>query len=189
MDSNGFKDDGLLLVIFDESESGADSCCNEKASNTPNAGGPTPGSGGGKTGAVAISPFIKPASVDKTPYNHYSMLRGVEDLLGLEHLGYAGVAGLVPLGPNLFNQTPALQLSVTMRRRGRNHVRFSADAGRQATISFGGVCKGSPSRPTSEEGKRTITVRYSRGGECRVAASRPAWQTATKSFRLRAPRR
>ena len=55
-------------------------------------------------------------------------------------------------------------------------------------IVFGGVCKGAHSRPTSEEGKRTITVRYARAGHCRVAVTRPGWETATKSFKLRAPR-
>ena len=34
--------------------------------------------------------FIKPGTVSTTPYNHYSTLRLVEDLFGLEHLGYAG---------------------------------------------------------------------------------------------------
>ena len=56
-------------------------------------GGPTPGSGGGKIGAVLVSPFIAPGTVDKTPYNHYSLLRTAEDLFGLDHLGYAGARG------------------------------------------------------------------------------------------------
>jgi hypothetical protein len=189
LDSNGFKDDGMLIVTFDESESGADACCGEKAANTPNAGGPTPGPGGGKVGAVVISPFTLPGTVDNTPYNHYSLLRGVEDLFGLDHLGYAGQAGLEPLGPKLFNQTPQLALTVTAKRRDRSHVRFAIDAGRQATITFGGVCKGAAPRTTSEDGRSTITIRHSRGGHCRIAVSRPAWQTATRSFKLRAPRR
>jgi hypothetical protein len=187
--SNGYRDDGMVIVTFDESESGADSCCNEQAANTPNAGGPTPGSGGGKVGAVVISPFITPGTVDNTPYNHYSMLRGVEDIFGLDHLGYAGQMGLEPLGPKLFNQTPKLEMTVTAKRMNRNHVRFAINAGRQAMISFGGVCKGTAPRATSESGQSTITVRHSRGGSCRVAASRPAWETATKSFKLRRPGR
>jgi phosphatidylinositol-3-phosphatase len=187
--SPGFKDDGLLVVSFDEAEEDASSCCNERASNTPNAGGPTPGSGGGKIGAVLISPFITPGTIDDTPYNHYSFLRTTEDLFGLLHLGYAGVDGLVPIGDKTFNQTPRLDLSVTAKRMNRDHVRFTVDTQRQATVSFAGVCKGAASRPTSEDGKSTITVRHSRGGSCRVAVSRPAWETATRSFKLRAPPR
>jgi hypothetical protein len=184
--SPGFKDDGLLVVSFDEAENDSSACCNETAANTPSAGGDQPGPGGGKIGAVLISPFIKPGTIDKTPYNHYSFLRTTEDIFGLPHLGYAGVDGLVPIGDSVFNQTPLLDLSVSAKRMNRDHVRFSVDAGRPATVSFSGVCTAA-SRPTSEDGKGTITVRHSRGGSCRVSVSRPAWQTATRSFKLRKP--
>jgi hypothetical protein len=189
LQSPGFRDDGLLVVSFDEAENDASACCGEKAANTPNAGGDEPGPGGGKIGAVLISPFIKPGTVDPTPYNHYSFLRTTEDLFGLPHLGYAGVDGLVPIGDKTFNQTPALDRNVKARRVNRDHVRFTVDAGRQATVSFGGVCKGAQSRPTAEDGTSTITVRHTRGGSCRVTVSRDAWLPSTKSFKLRAPRR
>jgi hypothetical protein len=189
LESPGFKDDGLLVVSFDEAEDDASACCNEQAINTPNAGGPTPGPGGGKIGAVLVSPFIKPGTVDKTPYNHYSFLRTTEDLFGVSHLGYAGVDGLVPIGDKVFNQTPKLDLAVTAKRMNRDHVRFTVDAARQATISFGGVCAHAAARPTSADGKHTITVRHSRGGSCRVMASRPAWEPSTRSFKLRSPKR
>jgi hypothetical protein len=187
--SPGYKDDGLLVVSFDEAEDDASSCCNERAANTPNAGGPTPGSGGGKVGAVLISPFIKPGTVDATPYNHYSFLRTTEDLFGLPHLGYAAAEGLVPIGDKVFNQVPRMDLAVSARRLGRDRLRLTIDAGRQATISFGGVCRGARVRATSANGKRTVTVRYTRAGSCRVAASRPSWETATKSLKLRGPKR
>ncbi|MEA2426055.1 MAG: phosphatidylinositol-3-phosphatase [Thermoleophilaceae bacterium] len=186
--SRGFKDDGMLIVMFDEAESDSSSCCNEKASNTPSPGGDSPGPGGGKVGAVVISPFVKPGTVDKTPYNHYSLLRGVEDLFGLPHLGYAGQDGLEPVGPKLFNQTPALGLVVKAKRRDRNHVRFTIDAGRQATASFSGVCASAHPRPTSEDGKLTATVRHTRRGSCRVTVSRDGWQSSSRSFKLHAPR-
>ena len=37
--------------------------------------------GGGDTGTVLISPFIKPGTVSSTYYNHYSTLRTMENLL------------------------------------------------------------------------------------------------------------
>jgi hypothetical protein len=40
--------------------------------------------------------------VTQTPYNHYSLLRSIEDLFGLPHLGFAGQAGLTPFGSDLF---------------------------------------------------------------------------------------
>ena len=109
MGSPGFKKGGVLVVTFDEAEdfgSNADSsaCCDEpQFPNTPNNGGPTPGRGGGRVGAVVLSPFVQAGSVNQTPYNHFSLLRSVEDLFGLDHLGYAAQAGLQAFGDDVFN--------------------------------------------------------------------------------------
>jgi hypothetical protein len=46
--------------------------------------------GGDQIGALLISPFIKPGSTSDTGYNHYSLLRSLEDIYGIhEYLGYA----------------------------------------------------------------------------------------------------
>jgi hypothetical protein len=87
-----------------------------------NATDPTPG--GGDTGSVLISPFIKPGTVSDVYYNHYSWLRTMEDIFdakaghdhaklpagtvsggldGLGHLGYAAQPGLQPFGRDVFN--------------------------------------------------------------------------------------
>lgn len=48
------------------------------------------GFGGDRIGALLLSPFIKPGSTSETAYNHYSLLRSLEDIFRLEeHLGYA----------------------------------------------------------------------------------------------------
>jgi hypothetical protein len=117
--SPAFKRDGLLVINFDEggytlskNASGGyvitflgDSCCSEQP-------GPNLGSfpqsnnvgsytlveqnfGGDRTGAVLLSPFIKPGTVSNTPFNHYSLLKTVEDIFSLDHLGYAGQPGLL----------------------------------------------------------------------------------------------
>ena len=85
--------------------------------------------GGGDTGTVLISPLIKPGTVSSTFYNHYSMLRSLEDLFltgksctnpsnadtplaagtvcggldGQGHIGYAAQAGLASFGPDVFS--------------------------------------------------------------------------------------
>ncbi len=91
-------------------------CCNElPGPNTTQPGDQafnqdtTPG--GGITGAVFISRFITPGSISDQPYNHYSWLRSMEDLYGITsggtdgagHLGYAGMDGLRPFGPDIYN--------------------------------------------------------------------------------------
>jgi hypothetical protein len=69
--------------------------------------------GGGDTGSVLISPFIRPGSVCTRFYNHYSWLRTMEDLFsvgrasrgidGEGHIGYAAQPGLAPFGGDVFN--------------------------------------------------------------------------------------
>jgi hypothetical protein len=82
-----------------------------------------PTTGGGDTGSVLISPFIKPGSVSDVYYNHYSWLRTMEDIFdvkaghdhtpltagtvsggldGQGHLGFAAQPGLRPFGRDVF---------------------------------------------------------------------------------------
>jgi hypothetical protein len=104
--SPAFRDqNGLLAIIFDEGGNTSDSasCCGEIAGpNSPEPG--INGPGGGDTGAVLLSPCIKPRTVSQQPYNHYTLLRSVEDLFGLEHLGYAQLPDERSLGTDVFNR-------------------------------------------------------------------------------------
>ncbi len=120
VNSPAFRRDGLLVITFDEGgitvsrdSSGAisitakgDTCCNEQPG--PNLGsfpqstkvGPytlnTLNFGGDRTGAVLLSPFLKPGSVSNTFFNHYSLLKTVEETFDIhEYLGYAGQPGLL----------------------------------------------------------------------------------------------
>jgi hypothetical protein len=109
--SPAYKDHGLLIVTFDEAHGGTSpaddgsSCCGEQPGpNSPFPGGLTGGQGGGKVGAVLLSPCIKPGTVTTDAYNHYSLLRSVEDNFGLPHLGFAGQAGLQPFGSKILNK-------------------------------------------------------------------------------------
>jgi phosphatidylinositol-3-phosphatase len=100
-ESPAFKHDGLLIITFDEADTGdSTSCCNQpRGPNIP------PGAkafGGGRVGAVLLSRFIKSGTVSTVGYNHYSLLRSVEDFFDLAHLGYAGQDGLAPFGKDVF---------------------------------------------------------------------------------------
>jgi phospholipase C len=108
--SRAFRHRGLLMVTFDEAEdvggsADASACCDEQPGpNTINPGGPTPGPGGGRIGSVLLSPCIRPGTVNNDPYNHYSMLRWVEDNFGQPHLGYAGQSGLKGFDAKVLNR-------------------------------------------------------------------------------------
>lgn len=89
--SPAYRKGGLLEITFDESDgpqSDSSSCCGEKAGPASPEPGIT-GPGGGRIGAVLLSPFIRPGTTSATPYNHYSSLATWEELFGLARLGYA----------------------------------------------------------------------------------------------------
>jgi phosphatidylinositol-3-phosphatase len=96
--------DGLLIITFDEAPSiDASSCCSEATGpNTLRPG--INGLGGGRVGAVMISPFIKPGTMSDAPYNHYAFLKSVEDIFGLSYLGYASQKGLSTFGRDVYTQ-------------------------------------------------------------------------------------
>jgi hypothetical protein len=101
-----FRADGLLVITFDESDSqstrGSGACCGERplpgARYAPGFNGP----GGGRIGAVLLSPYVKGGTVSSVPYNHYSLLRTIETLFALPYLGYAGQQGLAIFGTDVF---------------------------------------------------------------------------------------
>jgi len=135
--SPAYRRDGLLIITFDESdleehlnrETGASvlsgdgaACCEEppgpnlpayrpgavaswEQMNGPGIVGP----GGGRVGAVALSPFIRAGTISMTPYNHYSFLKSVEDIFRLPYLGYAGQAGLRGFGTDLYTRSAPAQ--------------------------------------------------------------------------------
>ncbi len=103
--SPAYKKGGLIEVTFDESDgaggipSDSSSCCGEE----PGPGSPLPGitgPGGGRVGAVLISPSIAPGTVVATEYNHYSSLASWEQLFGLPAL--ADAAGAPKFGADVF---------------------------------------------------------------------------------------
>jgi hypothetical protein len=104
VNSPAYKADGLIIITFDEALSiDATACCAQPSG--PNTAKPgVNGPGGGRTGAVLLSRFIKPGTVSDKPYNHYSLLRTVEDLFRLPHLGYAGRSGLASFGADVFTR-------------------------------------------------------------------------------------
>jgi hypothetical protein len=127
----GDSADGLLVITFDESDvdlpkdahkviGDTRSCCGEprgpniQANSTlfsdeesyraKDAGPGVAGPGGGRIGAVLISPFIEGGTVSCEPYNHYSLLKTVETIFGLRtYLGYANQQGLRAFGADVFS--------------------------------------------------------------------------------------
>ncbi len=92
--SSAYRHGGLIEITFDESdgpESDSSSCCGEEPGPNTLAPGIT-GPGGGRVGAVLISPKIAPGTVVTSEYDHYSSLASWERLLGLSPLAYGAKA-------------------------------------------------------------------------------------------------
>jgi acid phosphatase len=74
---------GVLLLTWDEGSSDA-GCCSGQAS-------------GGRVVTIAAGPDVRRGVSVTAVYDHYSLLRTVEDALGLGHLGRAASPATVPL--------------------------------------------------------------------------------------------
>jgi hypothetical protein len=112
--SKAYKSGGLLIITSDEAPSSgefADSsaCCSQPlfgnlpAPTSPSGRPETIPRGGGEVGALLLSPYVKPATTNQEPFNHFSLLRTIEDLFALKHLGYAAQPGVSSFGPSVFS--------------------------------------------------------------------------------------
>ena len=115
LNSPAFRQDGVVIITSDESENqDAAACCGEKPGPNTLAPGQT-GPGGGRIGTLVIGSCVVPGTRNATAYNHYSLLRSLEDRFGVRrggsdgkgHLGFAGQAGLRPFGTDVFGRCAA----------------------------------------------------------------------------------
>ena len=105
MAAPAYQDGGLIVITFDEGSDAA-ACCGETSGISPShLNVPLPGKtgpGGGRIGAVLLYPLIRPGTVSAVQYNHYSLLRTIEDIFGLPHLGDAAMPQARSFGADIF---------------------------------------------------------------------------------------
>ncbi|MGC2373730.1 MAG: alkaline phosphatase family protein, partial [Solirubrobacteraceae bacterium] len=112
LSSKAYKKDGLLVITVDGAPTTGEyadssSCCGQPRfpnllASEPSAPG-LPPSGGGEVGALLLSRFVKGATTSQEQFNHFSLLRTIEDLFGVGHLGYAGLSGVTSFEPSVFS--------------------------------------------------------------------------------------
>ena len=132
LDSPAYQKDGLIIINFDEGGKGqiekmatgtvvtvyGATCCDQQEG--PNLGRTYPvvrtrmshgrlitvktvSFGGDRTGALLLSKYIRPGTVSNVGYNHYSLLKSLEEIFGIhQYLGYAGQKGLAAFGSDVF---------------------------------------------------------------------------------------
>jgi hypothetical protein len=84
LDSKAYNDGGLVVVTFD---AGADGDLE---------------AGGGRVGALLLSPYVTAGGTIGAPYDPFSLLASIEGLFGLDPIGYAKDTKLKPFGPKVY---------------------------------------------------------------------------------------
>jgi phosphatidylinositol-3-phosphatase len=84
LDSKAYADGGLVVVTFD-------------------AGAPQDAeAGGGRVGALLLSPFVTPGATVEAPYDAFALLKSIEALFALDPIGYAKDTRLKAFGPKVY---------------------------------------------------------------------------------------
>lgn len=115
-ESFAYKDGGLIVITSAQAKQEGEApdtsaCCiapdypnlTEPESDEPITGPVRKTGGGGQVGALLISPFIEAGTSSETYFNHYSLLVSLEELFGLERIGYAAVPALAGFDETIFN--------------------------------------------------------------------------------------
>ncbi|MFE4837251.1 alkaline phosphatase family protein [Arthrobacter sp. NPDC056691] len=93
MASPAYKQDGMLVITFDEAEG-------KESADAALPGG----AAGGLIGTLVLSPLARAGATSDRLYNHYSLLASIEDVFGLPYLGYAAAPGLNRFGADVFSR-------------------------------------------------------------------------------------
>ncbi len=114
-ESFAYKDGGLVVIAAAQAPQGGEeadtgACClfpaypnlpAEPAEAAPG-GEVRETGGGGRVGAVLLSPYIEPGSVSEANFNHYSLLVTIEEFFGLTRIGYGAEPLVVGFGEEMF---------------------------------------------------------------------------------------
>ncbi len=147
--SPAYKEGGLIAIVSSQARQtgptpDTSSCCISPIYSNLPAPAPTepvtgpvkPTGGGGRVGLLLISPFVAPGTVNETGYyNHFSLLRSIEELFELEPLGYAAEPALAAFDSSVYNgeaapvvEEPLPKPPKPSKRRERRAIRDLARA-------------------------------------------------------------
>jgi hypothetical protein len=72
--------------------------------------------GGGKVGLLMISPYVEAGKVEETEYaNHFTLLKSLAKMLGVEPVGYAAEGEMPTLSPSLFRSAEEVEEEVALK--------------------------------------------------------------------------
>lgn len=130
--------------------------------------------GGGDAGAVLISPFIKPGTVSNTDYNHYSLLRSLEDIFGTNRAAAATCKGDSYFDTSAGTTGADLAAKAVCGLDGTGYLGFAAQPG---LATFGtDVFTNAAGRSGNQNGDQNASKR---GGTNRFSKARTVTKTTT----------
>jgi hypothetical protein len=119
--SPAYSSGGMIAITFAEAAQAGpapdtSSCCGTPEYPNLDAGGAAPPAavdgpvkptgGGGRVGMLLLSPFVPAGSSDESGYyNHYSMLRSIEELFQLPAIGYAAEPAVLPFDQTVYDDS------------------------------------------------------------------------------------
>lgn len=115
-ESLAYKDGGMLVITFAQAPQTGEKpdtsgCCNNPAypnlppppAEPPATGRVRETGGGGRVGLLLLSPYVEPGTTSESYFNHYSLLVTIEELFGLERIGYGAEPVLTGFDESIFN--------------------------------------------------------------------------------------
>jgi phosphatidylinositol-3-phosphatase len=113
-----------------------------------------PSGGGGKVGLLMISPFVEPGKVEEAEYaNHFTLLKTLETMFGVEPLGYAAEEEMPTLSPELFLTEEEIEAQETAAKSKRS---ASPNSATPRTLRIVGPLKRRERRAPSRAPGRTL---------------------------------
>jgi len=99
-------------------------------------GADTATGGGGRVGLLLLTKFVKPGTVNTiSAFNHFSLLRSIEEVLGLQQTGYASYPGLLPFDSVIYNAPAASTASASAVRKGSHRASPRRASARARTVA------------------------------------------------------
>jgi len=116
-ESDAYNQSGLIAIVSAQApqegpNADASACCGTPEypnlpplSTPPAASGPVkPSGGGGHVGLLLLSPFVTAGTTNESGYyNHFALLRSIEELFGLPPIGYAANPALTVFDSSVYN--------------------------------------------------------------------------------------
>jgi hypothetical protein len=94
--------------------------------------------GGGKVGLLMISPYVEAGRVEETEYaNHFTLLKSLEKMFGVEPLGYAAEGEMPTLSPSLFRTAKEVEAEAAEKvEKEKASAKKSKDKGTSKRTAF-----------------------------------------------------